>query len=300
MLKRSLVFSNPYHLKVRNNQLVIQDKQGGEEHQAPIEDIGFVLLEHPAITLTQGVIQELMAINAAVVFCDSTHMPSAITLPLSGHFQQNENQYHQIRASKPLMNRLWQQTIKAKIRNQSAVLSAIGKDPNPLLQIARKVKSGDSDNQEARAAKFYWSNLFGADFRRDPEGAPPNPTLNYTYAILRAAVARALISSGLSLTIGIHHANKYNPFCLVDDIIEPFRPFGDLLVWQVKRQDIRYHVMTKEVKQHLLKVLSQDATFGKNTSPLMVAMQSTAYNLAQCYAGKRQKIGFPGLVKSNS
>lgn len=300
MLKRTLVFSNPYHLKVSNKQLLIQDKQSKEEYQAPLEDIGFVVLEHPAITLTQSVIQELMNCNAALVFCDSLHMPNAITLPLSGNFKQNENQYYQIRASKPLMNRLWQQTIKAKISNQSVVLSAIGKDGTPLSRMAAKVKSGDPDNLEARAAKSYWSSLFGPSFRRDPEGAPPNPTLNYTYAIIRAAVARALISAGLSLTIGIHHNNKYNPFCLVDDIMEPFRPFGDLMVWQLKRKNVQYHVMTKQVKQELLQVLSQDANYRKKVSPLMIAIQSTAYNLAQCYAGKRQKIGFPEPLENTS
>ncbi len=300
MLKRSLVFTNPYHLKVRNSQLLIQEKGGTEEYQAPIEDVGFVLFEHPAITFTQGVIQSLIENNAAVVFCDNKHMPSAITLPLAGHFKQNENHYHQIQASKPLLKQLWQQTMKAKIKNQAAVLAAIGQDSSPLRLMARKVKSGDSENQEARAAKFYWGSLFGPDFRRDPEGSPPNPSLNYIYAILRAAVARSLISAGLSLTFGIHHHNKYNPFCLVDDIMEPFRPFGDLVVWQLKKHDPQYHVMTNGVKQQLLEVLNHDALVNNNSSPLMVAMQTTAQNLAQCYAGLRQHIRFPKFPEHES
>lgn len=210
MLKRTLFFSNPYHLSTKYEQLVLTDKNSGEVKQAPIEDIGFVILDHPQITLTQSVMQLLAEKKVAVVFCDKKHHPSSMLLNLDGNTIQSELFKEQVKASEPLKKQLWRQTIEAKIKNQAFLLKKLDKPYEQLIRMGSLVKSGDSTNQEAIASKFYWKHVFDIkNFRRDRYGMPPNPLLNYGYAILRAAVARALVGSGLLPTLGIHHKSKY-------------------------------------------------------------------------------------------
>jgi len=254
MLKRTLFFSNPYHLSVKLQQLVIADKETGEVKQAPIEDLGFVVLDHREITFTQSAMNELAANNTAVVICNEKHMPASMMFHLDTHQVQNERFRAQVNASEPLKKQLWQQTVKAKIRNQAAMLKHSGQSDEALNRLATQVKSGDSTNEEAQAARRYWPGLFGKYFRRERFGMPPNPSLNYAYAILRAAVARALCGSGLLPTLGIHHRNKYNAYCLADDIMEPYRPFVDLCVWQQMQLHDDYHKLNTARKAELLSV----------------------------------------------
>ena len=228
MTKRTIIISNPFYLETRFKQLILKSKENTDEHKIPIEDIGFLVIENQRVSITIPVLQELSENNVAVIFCNSKHSPCSMLLNLDGHYIQQERFRQQLEASKPLHKQLWQQTIKAKIYNQAALLEIEGKKFVSLLEFAKNVQSGDTTNREALAAKYYWKQLIDLQhFVRERFGKAPNPHLNYGYTILRAATARALIGVGLLPTLGIHHHNRYNDFCLADDIMEPYRPFVD-------------------------------------------------------------------------
>lgn len=302
MIKRTLYFGNPAYLSLRNSQLVINlpeangmdDRTGN--NTIPIEDIGIILLDHKQITITQGLLEALLSNNAAVITCDSSRMPVGLLLPLSGNTTQSERFQAQIEASLPLRKQLWQQTIQAKIGNQAYVLNtcrnAVVKN---MLAWVDEVKSGDSDNLEARAAAYYWSNMFPdvPGFRRGREGPPPNNLLNYGYAILRAVVARSLVASGLLPTLGIHHHNRYNAYCLADDIMEPYRPFVDKLVVELTDSGEDIQELTKSLKAKLLSIPVLDVIINDQRSPLMIAVGITTASLAKCYLGEARKIVYP-------
>jgi len=302
MIKRTLYFGNPAYLSLRNSQLVINlpeangmdDRTGN--NTIPIEDIGIILLDHKQITITQGLLEALLSNNAAVITCDSSRMPVGLLLPLSGNTTQSERFQAQIDASLPLRKQLWQQTVQAKIGNQAYVLNtcrnAVVKN---MLAWVDEVKSGDSDNLEARAAAYYWSNMFPdvPGFRRGREGPPPNNLLNYGYAILRAVVARSLVASGLLPTLGIHHHNRYNAYCLADDIMEPYRPFVDKLVVELTDSGEDFQELTKSLKAKLLSIPVLDVIINDQRSPLMIAVGITTASLAKCYLGEVRKIVYP-------
>jgi len=305
MIKRTLYFGNPAYLNLRNSQLVINlpeangmdDRTGN--NTVPIEDIGVVVLDHKQITITHGLLESLLANNAAVITCDSSRMPVGLMLPLSGNTIQSERFQNQIEASLPLQKQLWQQTIQAKIENQAYVLNKTRKAvvKNMLVWVA-DVKSGDSDNLEARAAAYYWRNLFSDidDFTRGREGVPPNNLLNYGYAILRAVVARSLVISGLLPTLGIHHHNRYNAYCLADDIMEPYRPFVDKLVVEIVDSGEDISELSKALKAKLLNIPVLDVMINNQRSPLMIAVGFSTASLAKCYAGESRKITYPGFI----
>jgi CRISP-associated protein Cas1 len=295
MIKKLLSFSNPYYLSTKLQQLVIANKETGEEISRPVEDLGFIVIDHPQITFTSGLMQLLAEYNVALVVCDSKHHPTGMMLHLDTHHIQAERFREQVAASEPLKKNLWMQTIKAKVRNQAAVLKAVGENPIALENLANKVASGDPANIEGQAARIYWKLLFGENFFRDRDGPPPNPSLNYGYSIVRAAVARALVGSGLLPTLGIHHRNKYNSFALADDIMEPYRPFVDLLVYRQRQTISDYHNMTKERKAEFLQLLHSDVGNKGHTSPMLVAMESSSASLAQCFGGSIKKPVYPQL-----
>jgi len=218
-------------------------------------------------------------------------------LPLDGNTIQSERFRAQIDATEPLKKQLWQQTVKAKIANQAAVLQQWDIPNNYLKTSAQTVKSGDPDNNEAKAAAYYWSNLFPAAwmFFRKREGPPPNNLLNYGYAILRATVARAIVGAGLLPTLGIFHRNRYNAYCLADDIMEPYRPFVDVIVRSIIDETSAVEGLTQELKVKLLKLPTVDVLMGEETSPLMIAAQRTAASLAKCYTGEQRKILYPEM-----
>ncbi len=298
MIKRTLSFSNPFHLSIKLEQLVIFNKETEEETTRPIEDIGYLVIDHPQITFTNALMQELAKNNVAVIICDACHHPSSMLLHLDTHHIQAQRFGAQVVASEPLKKQLWQQTIKAKIRNQARVLELAGEKAPALYNLANKVTSGDTTNCEAQAARIYFKQLFGPSFQRFREGPPPNPSLNYGYAIIRAAVARALAGSGLLVTLGIHHHNKYNNFALADDIMEPFRPFCDWLVYRQIHSVPDYHNITKERKAEFLNLLQADCLYRQATSPLMVAMETVTATLAKCFEGTAKKIEYPELPVS--
>ena len=305
MIKRTLYFGNPAYLSMRNSQLVIHlpEANGLDDltghNTVPIEDIGVVVLDHKQITITHGLIETLLANNTAIITCDSSRMPIGLMLPLSGNTIQSERFQNQIEASLPLQKQLWQQTVQIKIENQAYVLNktrnAVVKN---MLAWVDDVKSGDSDNLEARAAAYYWRNLFTDidDFNRGREGVPPNNLLNYGYAILRAVVARSLVASGLLPTLGIHHHNRYNAYCLADDIMEPYRPFVDKLVVEIVDSGEDISELSKALKAKLLNIPVLDVMINNQRSPLMIAVGFTTASLAKCYAGESRKIAYPSFI----
>ena len=302
MIKRTLHFGNPAYLSKRNDQLMIERPDApvklGErdsKRSVPMEDIGVVILDNQQITITQAALAALLQNNAAIITCDDTHHPIGMFLPLDGNDVQSERFRHQVNATEPLKKQLWQQTVSAKIINQAAILSARGIETDNLLHWAKSVRSGDPDNYEGRAAAYYWRYLFGAEtnFFRRREGEAPNNLLNYGYAILRAMVARGLVSSGLLPTLGIHHRNKYNAYCLADDIMEPYRPYVDKLVCEIVDDGEAFEFLTTELKARLLGIATRDVVIEKQSSPLMVGLQSTTASLAKCYENKSRKILYP-------
>jgi CRISPR-associated protein Cas1 len=297
MLKRTLYFVNPYHLSVRNSQLVARDKENLTEKTIPVEDIGYAVFDNQQISFTQSVTEYFAKYNVAMIVCNQKHHPVGMMLNLDGNHLQGEVFGIQINASEPLKKNLWQQTIKAKIKNQAMLLKKKGLNNEPMFYFTKEVKSGDSTNMEARAARYYWQTLFnGTTFRRERNGSQPNSLFNYAYAILRAATAKALSGSGLLPTLGIHHHNRYNAYCLADDIMEPYRAIVDELVLDVYSRFPDYEELTTEIKMELLQLLTLDVKFEKVKRPLGVALSYTTASLVRCFRGEVRKITYPDLA----
>lgn len=307
MIKKTLYFGNPTYLSLRDAQLVIklpeieksplpEDTKRMSETSKPIEDLGVVVLDNKQITITAGVIDALLENNCALITCDRRSMPVGLMLPLCGNTTQNERFRQQLDASLPLKKQLWQQTVQAKIRNQASVLEECTREEVNCMRVwANNVKSGDSDNMEARAAVYYWKTLFATvdGFSRSRDGVAPNNLLNYGYAILRAVVARGLVASGLLPTLGIHHHNRYNAYCLADDVMEPYRPFVDKLVFCLCEQYGEDVELSKEVKSKLLSIPTLDVRIGGKRSPLMVAVGQTTASLYKCFSGELRRVIYP-------
>ncbi|WP_314311123.1 type II CRISPR-associated endonuclease Cas1 [Hoylesella saccharolytica] len=310
MIKKTLYFSSPAYLSLRDAQLLIrlpevetneiltESFKKESERTIPIEDIGVVVLDNRRITITSGVLEALLENNAAVITCDQRSMPVGLLLPLCGNTTQNERFRDQLDASVPLKKQLWQQTVRQKIQNQAYVLAQVtGKEEKAMNVWTDNVRSGDPDNIEARAAAYYWRYLFSdiPTFVRGREGEPPNNLLNYGYAILRAVIARALVGSGLLPTLGIHHHNRYNAYCLADDIMEPYRPYVDQLVIEIIRKVDNYALLTKEIKMELLGIPMLDVVIAGKRSPLMIAAQQTTASLYKCFSGELRRISYPEM-----
>ena len=327
MIKRTLYFGNPAYLSYKNAQLVIKIPEveknetmpQGMKTKAvktiPIEDIGVVVLDNQQITVTQGLLAALSESNAAVINCDFKHMPFSLMLPIAVHHAYTEKLRFQFEASVPLKKNLWQQTVIAKISNQAALLDKLQLDAARLHYLTEKVKSGDTENCEGRAASYYWKVIFDNEtlefessrnsgssgdlgnsaFKRHRFGEPPNNLLNYGYAILRGVVARSLVASGLLTAMGIHHRNKYNPYCLADDLMEPYRPLVDELVLKIIEESREIDPLTPALKRKLLQIPAMDVQIDGQTSPLMVGMQRTTASLMQCFEGESRKLIFPEL-----
>ena len=310
MIKKTLYFGSPAYLSLANKQMIIKLPEveaadvpdlfkNQSKKSVPIEDIGVVILDNKRITITQGLIEELLDNNVALVTCDSARMPVGLMLPLCGHSTQTEHFREQIEATQPLKKQLWQQTIKAKIKNQALLLESVRSiDVAPMLKWADDVKSGDPDNYEAQAAACFWMNIFPdiPDFRRHREGIPPNNLLNYGYAILRAVIARAIVSSGMLPSLGIFHRNKYNAYCLADDVMEPYRPIVDKTVIDIIASGVDISELNLELKQVLLSIPAQDVMMDGRRRPLLVAASQTAASLYKCFAGELRKIVYPDII----
>ena len=295
MIKRTLFFGNPAYLSTRNEQLVVNFPEAGKkEATIPIEDLGYVVLEDPQITITNGLLMKLVQNKTAVITCDKQHLPCSFFQPLVGHTEQTERMRHQLHASQPLKKQLWQQTVAAKIANQANHLLARSKRALKLKRWAKEVKSGDAENHEAIAAAFYFQHLFDIErFSRNQKGIPPNNLLNYGYAILRAVTARALCATGLLPSVGIFHRNKYNAFCLADDLMEPYRPFVDALVYELVETGCPLEELNTNIKSQLLCIPAMDVVIDGKQSPLMNAMSRTTNSLYECFLGSSRKLLYP-------
>lgn len=309
MIKRTLYFGNPSYLSIKNAQLAIRLPEVEKNDllptefkrealaTIPVEDIGIVIIDNPQITLTSGLLQALQENNVAVIICDYRHMPQSLLLPIEGNSIQQERYDAQLAASEPLKKQLWQQTVIQKIKNQAASLDSLSLPSDYLIPLHRNVKSGDTDNCEATAAVYYWQTIFRHvnGFVRHREGPPPNNFLNYGYAILRATMARSIVAAGLLPTLGIFHKNRYNAYCLADDLMEPYRPYIDQIVHQMVAEMGITDDMTKEHKAILLKIPAIDVTIDGEKSPLMIATQRTAVSIVKCFNGEQRKILYPEL-----
>ncbi|WP_291868291.1 type II CRISPR-associated endonuclease Cas1 [Maribacter sp.] len=296
MIKRTLFFGNPVYLSTRNEQLVAAYPDEDKPNKnAAIEDLGFVVLEDPQITITNSLLMKLVQNKTAVITCDKQHLPCGFLQPLVGHTEQTERMRHQLNASVPLKKQLWQQTVQAKIENQAQHLLLQSKSALKLRRWAKEVKSGDAQNHEAFAAAYYFQELFKHvdGFSRNQKGVAPNNLLNYGYAILRAVTARALVSSGMLPSVGIFHRNKYNAFCLADDIMEPYRPFVDVLVYDLVATGCQIEELNTMLKTELLGIPAMDVVIEGKKSPLMNAMSRTTSSLYECFQGSSRRVLYP-------
>ena len=292
MIKRVLCFENPARLSLKLAQMVVELQD--VTRTLPIEDIGVVILDHKQITITHALIGALLANNVAIVTSNDKHLPVGLMLPLDGNTLQSERFRAQIDASEPLKKQMWQQTIVAKILGQAHVLGTQLIKHNNMLKWAKDVRSGDPENMEARAAAFYWRNMFEKDaFIRDPQGLPPNNLLNYGYSIVRAMMARALVGAGLLPTLGIHHHSRYDAYCLADDIMEPYRPFVDMKVLEMWKNGGITSDISSDQKRELLGITTMDVNISGHRSPMMLAIQTTAQSVQKCYSGEARKIIYP-------
>ncbi len=319
MIKRTLYFGNPAYLSLKNAQLLVRlpEVEKNESLPAtfkkeaiasiPVEDIGIVILDDKQVTITQALMEALLDNNTALITCDVTHHPTGLMLPLCGNTIQNERFRAQLDASEPLKKQLWAQTITQKIKNQSAFFEARNLDNGYFVPLFKNVKSGDSDNCEATAASFYWGNVFNnltlssgeiaiTAFKRFREGLPPNNYLNYGYALVRATMARSIVGAGLLPTLGIFHHNRYNAYCLADDLMEPYRPFVDKVVCEIIKEYGLNENIPKEIKSELLKIPAMDVEIDGEKSPLMNATQRTAISLVKCFNGEQRKLLYPDFI----
>lgn len=298
MIKRTIAITTPCHLSLKQGQMLVRSKliEDDAGKTVPIEDMGMLLMEQDQITVTQGLLAKLMEHNVAVVNCNESHHPIGMLLNFEGNSTQTESFIAQAEASKPLKKQLWQQVVKAKVRNQALVLDAMGQDGGRLHKVVQEVRSGDVDNREGVAAVYYWPRVFKTlpHFLRGREGAYPNNALNYGYAILRATMARALVGSGLHPTLGLFHRNRYNAFCLADDMMEPYRPLVDQVVAGIvaNRPPDRTE-LDQEAKINLLRIPTLDVVMNGNTRPLMVAVSETSASLTRAFLGEEGPIALP-------
>jgi CRISPR-associated protein Cas1 len=294
MIKKVVEISHAgTHLSVKLGQLVVK-QDGLEKGRIACEDIGVLLVDHSGVSYTHSVLTTLLEQGAAVILCDGSHHPAGMLFPLESNSVQTERFREQAAASEPLKKRLWQQLIQGKIAHQAAIVADDEATYRALKAMEKRVRSGDPENVEAQASKRYWTSfLQHIDFKRHRDGAAPNNLLNYGYMVMRAATARALCSAGLLPTLGIHHRNKYNAYCLADDVIEPFRGFVEKKVRAICQSRSEIEELTQDIKAQLLEILYDEVRIGEFSGPLMVGLHRTAASLQRCFAGEQNRIDLP-------
>lgn len=297
MITRSIYIGNPAYLKLKDEQMYIMEPASDMmKGKVAVEDLGLLMLDHFQITLSHQLIQKLMKNNVVVISCDEFHLPHGMMLPIYGHTEHSDRVKDQLEASEPLKKQLWKQTVEAKIENQKKVLMHLDCFYEPMDEYRKNVKSGDITNMEGIAAQHYWKYLISPDFLRGRYGDSPNQFFNFGYSVLRSIVARAIVETGLLPVLGIFHKNKYNPYCLADDVMEPYRPFVDYLVIQWLKLNPETEELNKECKAHLLNIASMDVLIDGKKRPLMVAVKMTASSLYKCYTGEKRLISYPEMA----
>lgn len=297
MITRSIYIGNSAFLKLKDEQMYILDPSTKElKGRVPVEDFGLLMLDHFQITISHQLIQKMMGNNVVIISCDAHHLPHGIMLPLYGHSTYSERVKEQLEVSEPLKKQLWKQTVECKIENQKEVLIRLGNYFEPLIEYQKNVKSGDITNMEGIAAQHYWKHLISLDFLRARFGDSPNQFFNFGYSVLRSIVARAIVETGMLPVLGIFHKNKYNPYCLADDLMEPFRPFIDFLVMQWLEKNPDTEEINKDFKAHILRIATVDVGIEGKTRPLLNAVKITVSSLYKCYTGEKRLISYPELL----
>ncbi len=262
---------------------------GAEVGRVPLDDIAMVVVNAHGVTYSNNLVVRLAERGAGVVVCGANHNPVAWIWPVVGHHDQANRVRAQIEASKPLNKRLWQALVKAKVRQQGAVLDALGKAGSGFRLLSERVGSGDPDNMEAQAARRYWPLLFGDAFRRDRDAEGVNAMLNYGYAVLRAATARAICAAGLHPSVGIAHKNA--GLCLADDLMEPFRPIIDLVVARLATAGAI--AVDREAKKALAEITALDMRTERGRTPLFLCLERLATSLAASYERGKPSLDLP-------
>lgn len=295
MIRKTVEFTTPgTRLSVAHRQLVVE-RPDQPAVTLPIEDLGVVIVDDVRATYTQAVFIELLAAGATVMVTGRDHLPAGMMLPLDAHHVQTERHLAQVEASEPTKKRAWQALIQTKIAQQGVVLAHFTGDHGGLAAMAQRVKSGDPDNLEAQAAQRYWPRLFGKEFRRDRDADGINALLNYGYAVVRAAIARAVVASGLIPSLGVFHRNRGNPFCLADDLLEPYRPYID---WRVKLLVIEYageapKLDDRPARAALLSLFNETIVVGGRRMPLLLALHATAASVSRALTGGERTLALP-------
>ncbi|MDO5106605.1 type II CRISPR-associated endonuclease Cas1 [Capnocytophaga sp.] len=297
MLYRSIYIGNPAYLKLKDQQMkIVCPETRAEKGSVPVEDLGLLMLDHFQITISHQLIQQLMGSNVVIISCDAHHLPHGQMLPLHGNSTYSQRIKDQIEASEPLKKQLWKQTVESKIANQIAVLERLGNFSEPMYDYLKNVKSGDTTNMEGIAAQHYWKYLVSPDFLRERFGNSPNQFFNFGYSVLRSIVARAIVETGLLPVLGIFHKNKYNAYCLADDLMEPYRPFVDLLVIKWLEANPNAEELTKEAKAHFLQIATKDVKIDEQMRPLLVSVKHTVSSLYKCYTSEKRQISYPEMI----
>ena len=295
MIRKTIEFSTPgTRLSVANCQLVVE-RPDRPKTTLPIEDLGVVIVDDIRATYTQSVFLSLLEAGATVLVTGRDHLPAGMMLPLDAHHVQTERHRAQVETSAPVRKRAWQAIVRAKIVQQATVLSHFTGSHGGLAPMARRVRSGDPDNLEAQAAQRYWPRLFGKTFRRDREAEGVNALLNYGYAVVRAAVARGVVAAGLIPSLGVHHRHRGNPFCLADDLLEPYRPYVDWRVRQMVGEDGESapDLAERETRAELLSLLNETVLVGGRREPLLLALHTSAASLCRALTGRDRTLALP-------
>ena len=279
------------HLSVERGFLSVSS--GGEKRgQVALDDIAALIVHAYGATFSVNLMARLSERGVPVVLCDQTHQPTALLWPVDGHYEQGHRMRAQADASRPLQKGLWRELVKAKIKAQADMLALIGMNPGPLSDLAKKVRSGDPDNIEAQAARRYWQAMMGDAFRRDRNADGVNSLLNYGYTVLRAATARAILAAGLHPSLSVHHQSRGTALRLADDLMEPFRPYVDIVVRRLAVAETIQ--LTPETKAELAAVLTMDLQGPMGASPVQTCVDRLASSLAQIYLGERKSLELPG------
>lgn len=282
----------PARLSLRHRQLVAR-REDGTERTTPIEDLALLVVDHPQVTYSHALLAALAEAKVATVLCGADHMPAGVLLPYAANALAGERLRAQLEAPRPLGKRLWQAMVACKLRRQADLLVRATGSDGGLAAMAGRVRSGDPGNLEAQGAQRYWPRLLGPAFRRDRAGQPPNNLLNYGYAVLRAATARAVVGAGLLAGVGLFHRNRGDAFALASDLMEPFRPFVDGVVWELAQAGMAAEALDRARKAHLLGVLNLGVAIGGQALPLGLALHRAAASLAESFAARKVLLRLP-------
>lgn len=293
MIKRTIVIKDRSHLSVRNDQLLVSNRDSGEQNSVPIEDIGYLELQSMQCTITVAALSHLARDCVAVTICNEKYLPVALSLPIEGNTLHAERLRAQLHCSLPVQKRVWKHLVQQKIKNQEVVARALGYEAINLSRYADSVLTADRTNREGAAAKVYWQAVLGPyGTGRDPEGLFPNNVLNYGYAVLRSTVARCLVRAGLHPALGIFHSNRYNPYALADDVMEPYRPFVDFHILRYTATNPGFDLLP-EHKRYLLGMLTMDVHHRGMRRPLSNSIEVLCAQLVQALSGTIAALDLP-------